>query len=61
MLRLAEEGYDVWLGNSRGTEFSQTHSYLNPEKDGKFWEFTWADMGKYDVPAMISKIKTQTG
>ena len=23
---------------------------------GKFWQFTWDEMAKYDVPAMIEKV-----
>ena len=57
MLQLADRGYDVWMGNSRGTEFSQGHTELSADKDAKYWDFTWADMGKYDVPAMIDEIK----
>ncbi len=60
MLQLAETGYDVWVGNNRGTEYSQEHTSLT-QNDAEFWNFTWETMGKYDVPAMVNKIKEMTG
>ena len=54
--RLAQRGYDVWLGNNRGVPYSDTH-----RRDGEWsvkekWNFSWADMGQYDLPAEIDKI-----
>ena len=61
MLQLADIGYDVWMGNSRGTEFSQGHQTLSATRHEKYWDFTYDDMGTYDIPAMFNEIKTQTG
>ena len=55
-LQLYDEGFDVWLGNNRGTMYSQEHSSLSAD-DKEFWQFDWAEMGKYDTPANISMIK----
>lgn len=38
---LADKGYDVWLGNQRGTPFSLRHTYLDEKNDkDKYWNFT---------------------
>lgn len=59
-LTLYDEGFDVWLGNNRGTEYCQEHDTLKKE-DKEFWLYDWAEMGTYDTPANINMIKEQTG
>lgn len=34
---LARSGYDVWMGNNRGTRFGKSHVTLDPKKDKAFW------------------------
>ena len=53
----ARAGYDVWLGNSRGNTYSRAHTKYDPDHDAKdFWNFSWYDMGTYDLPAVIDTI-----
>ncbi|KAK2585096.1 hypothetical protein KPH14_008608 [Odynerus spinipes] len=52
---LADHGYDVWLGNFRGNTYSKAHKTL-PTSDSRFWNFSWHEMGIYDLPAKISYI-----
>ena len=56
---MANEGYDVWLGNNRGNEFSKNHVNLTT-KDAAFWEFSFDEMGLYDIPASVNYIKEKT-
>ena len=59
---LMEEGYDVWLGNSRGSLFSLKHKSKDPkDPDSGFFNFTMEDHVKYDLPATIEYIKSKTG
>ncbi|XP_029158372.1 lipase 1-like isoform X2 [Nylanderia fulva] len=52
---LADQGYDVWLANMRGTTYSKKHITLS-SSDWKFWDFSFHEEGMYDVPAMITYI-----
>lgn len=60
---LAEEGYDVWMGNARGNYFSRRHTRLNPDAvlSNAFWEFSWDEIGNKDLPASIDYVLRQTG
>ncbi|KAJ8985385.1 hypothetical protein NQ317_007542, partial [Molorchus minor] len=60
-LLLADEGYDVWLGNVRGNAWSRRHISLDPDGDAAFWNFTFDDIGLYDIPATIDLILNTTG
>ena len=53
---LVDRGYDVWLGNSRGTLYSNTNVRADTETLKEHWDFSWAEMGQYDVPAFVSKV-----
>ncbi|KAF4789645.1 Lipase member M [Turdus rufiventris] len=57
---LADAGYDVWLGNSRGNTWSVKHKTLKPCQK-EFWQFSFDEIGKYDIPAELNFIMNKTG
>lgn len=52
---LADSGYDVWLMNSRGTLYSRYHTKL-PLVSKAYWDFSWHEIGYYDLPSIIDYI-----
>ncbi|XP_057964625.1 triacylglycerol lipase 1 [Malania oleifera] len=56
---LADHGFDVWVGNVRGTRWSHGHISLS-EKDKKFWDWSWQEMALYDLAEMIHFINSTT-
>lgn len=57
---MVKNGYDVWLGNNRGTTFSRKHIKLNPDKDRKFWAYSFTELGDFDLPAQIDFVLEKT-
>ena len=63
---LANEGYDVWVGNNRGNRYSRKHVRLEPDswdKDIKadFWDFSFQEMADKDALANLEYITNLTG
>lgn len=57
---LYDLGYDVWLANTRGNRYSRNHTKLNPNTDEDYWEFSWHQVGIYDLPATIDYVLQET-
>jgi len=55
---LADAGADVWLSNSRGTTYSKNNHFDSHQ--AQYWNYTWDDMAKYDLPATIYFILNET-
>ncbi|KAK7847712.1 triacylglycerol lipase 2 [Quercus suber] len=57
---LADNGFDVWIGNNRGTISSRGHTSLSAN-DLAYWDWTWEQLVNDDLPAMYDYIHNQTG
>lgn len=57
---LVDAGFDVWLGNNRGCIYSQGHTKYD-QNQFEFYDYSFYEMGAYDIPAMIDFILKNTG
>lgn len=55
-LMLVNSGFDVWLGNARGTKYSYYHKTFNPDQK-EYWDFSWQDMAQHDIPTSLKYIQ----
>ncbi|CAG7820895.1 unnamed protein product [Allacma fusca] len=59
-VRLADEGFDVWLANFRGNEYSNKHTQLSID-DAQYWDHSIDDVAFYDTAAIIDYILEVSG
>ncbi|KAK0588707.1 hypothetical protein LWI29_004452 [Acer saccharum] len=57
---LADNGFDVWLANTRGTKYSRGHAYLSGNDLG-YWGWSWDELVTYELPAMFRYVYNETG
>lgn len=56
---IVDKGYDVWVANSRGNKYSLSH--VNPKiTKQEFFDFSWEEMGRIDLPAFYNYILKTT-
>lgn len=69
-LDFVEHGYDVWMGNNRGTRYSNVNRrYPNAEDTTKDWfpeykakwDFSFMEQGTGDLPVFIDKMREVRG
>jgi len=57
---IADAGYDVWVGFSRGEDRSESNPSFSsgqiPSTDSEFFKFSYEDVGLYDIKTMVNKI-----
>ncbi|KAL5329778.1 hypothetical protein ACEPPN_003296 [Leptodophora sp. 'Broadleaf-Isolate-01'] len=56
---LCKSGYDVWLGNNR-CGFKPDHTLLSTS-DPRMWAWNIRQMGVLDLPALTSRVLSETG
>ncbi|XP_077486623.1 lipase member M-like [Amblyomma americanum] len=57
---LADDGFDVWAMNARESVEYSHHRTMSKE-DEKYWQWSFDEIGRYDLAAGIDHVLTATG
>jgi pimeloyl-ACP methyl ester carboxylesterase len=57
---LLEQGYDVWIGNNRGSKYSSRHVKYSLHPDSRYWRYALDELAAVDFPCFVSFIKEYT-
>ncbi|KAI5443490.1 triacylglycerol lipase 2 [Lathyrus oleraceus] len=57
---LADNGFDVWVVNSRGTKYSRKHTKLDASSQ-EYWYWSFDELVAYEMPAAFDFVSKETG
>ncbi|XP_017059329.2 LOW QUALITY PROTEIN: lipase 3-like [Drosophila ficusphila] len=57
---LYRKGFDVWMLNTRGNIYSAFRDHVQ-KSEKEFWDFSFHEVGKFDIPAAIDLVVLKTG
>lgn len=57
---LANEGYEIWLGNNRGNSHSSVNTKMK-SSDPSYYDYSFQDLGMKDLPVQLDYVLNQTG
>ena len=57
--KLCDEGYIVYIPYLRGTQFSRSHLDYESTLNSDYWNFSFDEMAKYDLPTIINFVKNR--
>lgn len=58
-LMLVSAGFDVWLGNARGSKYSYYHQTLDHDSK-EYWAFSWQQMALHDITTSLKYVQGVT-
>jgi lysosomal acid lipase/cholesteryl ester hydrolase len=44
-----------------GYLLGREHETLDPDRDNDYWQFSWDEMAKYDLPTQLNYVLEKTG